>query len=296
MNSILIFTYPLGITIVLALVIGLGIFFTRKYKLGWRLYWIGGVLFILSQVLHIPFNFLLDSLFSNNVIPTPPENYQLLFSALLLGLSAGLFEELVRYAGLRWWAKDARSWAKGLLFGSGWWGMEAIIFYVVILSLNYAILFALRTQDLSAMIPPEQLAPLQEGMDLFWGVTWYDSMLGALERILVLPIQISLTILVLQVFIRGQSRWLWIAIAWHTLLDAVAVVGVRQWGPYATEGILAVFTLLSIGIIFALRGEEPDPEVEEQAITPINNNNPGQVELQPIEENPENIDQTRFTE
>jgi hypothetical protein len=121
-------------------------------------------------------------------------------------------------------------------------------------------------------------------------------MLGALERILVLPIQISLTILVLQVFIRGQSRWLWIAVAWHTLLNAVAVISVRQWGPNATEGILAIFTLLSIGITFALRGEEPDTEVEEQEIAPDDKNDPGQVELPPIEENPDNIDQTRFTE
>jgi uncharacterized membrane protein YhfC len=296
MNSILIFTYPLGITIVLALVIGLGIFFTRKYNLGWRLYWIGGVLFIVSQVLHIPFNFLLDSLFRNNVIPTPPENYQVLFSALLLGLSAGLFEELVRYAGLRWWAKDARNWPKGLLFGSGWGGMEAIILYVILLSLNYAVFLALRTQDLSTLIPPEQLAPLQEGMNLFWGVTWYESMLGALERILVLPIQISLTILVLQVFRRGQSRWLWISIAWHTLLNASLLITLRQWGIYATYSILTIFTLLSIGIIFALRGEEPDTEVEGQEIAPDDKNDPGQVVLTPIEESSDNIDQTRFTE
>jgi uncharacterized membrane protein YhfC len=296
MNSILLFTYPLGIIIVLALVIGLGIFFTRKYNLGWRLYWIGAGLFILSQVLHIPFNFLLDALFRDNVIPTPPENYQLLFSAVLLGLSAGLFEELIRYAGLRWWAVDARSWAKGLLFGSGWGGIEAILFYVIILSLNYVILLALRSQDLLALIPPEQLAPLQAGMNLFWGVTWYESMLGALERILVLPIQISLTILVLQVFLRGQSRWLWIAIAWHTLLDAVAVISVRQWGIYPFYGILAIFTLLSIGIIFTLRGEEPLAEDEVQEIDPDNKHDIGPVELPPIEENPDNIAQTRFTE
>jgi uncharacterized membrane protein YhfC len=290
------FTYPLGITIVLALVIGLGIFITRKYNLGWRLYWIGAVLFIISQVLHIPFNFLLDALFRNKIMPMPPENYQLLFSAILLGLSAGLFEELIRYAGLRWWAKDARTWAKGLLFGSGWGGMEAIIFYVILLSLNYVVFLALRTQDLSAMIPPEQLAPLQQGLNLFWGVTWYDSMLGALERILVLPIQISLTIVVLQVFLRGQSRWLWLAVAWHALLNAVAVISVRQLGPYATESILAIFTLLSIGIVFALRGEEPMAEDEDREIVPDDKIDLEQLELPPIEEDPDNIDQTRFTE
>ena len=294
MNSILYFTYPLGIIVVLILVIGLGVFLTRKFNLGWRLYWIGAALFILAQILHIPFNFLLTYLFRNNILPVPPENYQLLFNAVLLGLSAGLFEELIRYAGLRWWAKDARSWAKGLLFGSGWGGIEAIIFYVVVLSLNYIIFAALRSQDLSNQLSPEQMAPLQQGMNLFWSVSWYDSLLGAVERIFVLPIQISLTILVLQVFTRGQSRWLWIAIAWHTLLDAVVIISISNWGVYVTEGFVGLFALISLGIIFALRQPEPPDGTQVEDLE--NQTDAPQVDLPPIEENLENIEGTRYSD
>lgn len=294
MNSILYFTYPLGIITVLVLVIGLGVFLTRKYNLDWRLYWIGAALYIISQILHIPFNILVDRLFRDGVLPIPSENYQLLFSAVFLGLSAGLFEELVRYAGLRWWAKDARSWAKGLLFGSGWGGIEAIILYVVVLSLNYIIFMALRTQDLSSQLTPEQLAPLQAGMNVFWSVSWYDSLLGAVERIFTLPIQISLTILVLQVFNRRQSRWLWIAIAWHALLDAVVVISISRWGIYVTEALVAIFGLVSIGIIFALREDEPveespEPVMEDQGFIT-------QADLPTIEENLDNIEGTRYTD
>ena len=294
MNSILIFTYPFGIFLVLALVIGLGVFLTRKFKLGWRLYWIGGALFIIAQILHIPFNFFLQQLFVRGFLPLPPDEYQLIFSAILVGLSAGLFEEITRYVGLRWWAKDARSWSKGLLFGAGWGGMEAFIFFVVVMLLNYVIFMALRTGDLSALLRPEQLAPLQAGLNVFWGVSWYDSLLGALERFLVLPIQMALTIMVLQVFLRGQSRWLWLAIAWHTLVNAVAVISVRQWGAYATEGILAIFTLLSIGIIFVLRSEEPEEEPHD--IIPEGDAEPEPINLPPIEENQDTIDGTRYSD
>lgn len=93
MNNILIFTYPFGILFVLALVIGLGVYLTRKFNLGWRLFWIGGALFIISQFLHIPFNIALDRLFDRGLLPLPPEQYQSIFSAILLGLSAGLFED-----------------------------------------------------------------------------------------------------------------------------------------------------------------------------------------------------------
>jgi len=294
MNSILIFTYPFGILAVLALVIGLGVFLTRKYNLGWRLYWIGGALFIVSQILHIPFNIFLDRMFDRGLLPLPPEQYQLLFSAVVLGLSAGLFEEIVRYAGLRWWAKDARTWSKGLLFGAGWGGMEAIIFFVVVLLLNYVVFMALRTVDLAAMLPTEQAQQLQQGLDLFWGVSWYDSLLGALERTLVLPVQIALTIMVLQVFLRGQSRWLWFAVAWHALLDAVAVISVRQWGAYATEGILAIFTLLSIGIIFLLKSDEPKEEPGD--LISMGEGEPSPVNLPPIEEDEAAIEGTRYSD
>ena len=294
MNSILFFTYPFGILIVLSLVIGLGVYLTRKYNFGWRLYWIGAALFIIAQVLHIPFNLLVDRLIKNGVLPSPSAEYQLLFSALFLGLSAAFFEELTRYAGLRWWAKEARTWARGLLFGSGWGGMEAIVFFAIPLLLNYVIFLAFRTQDLSGLLPPEQLAPLQEGLNLFWGVAWYDSLLGALERLLVIPIQIAFTVLVMQVFIRRQSRWLWFAIIWHALLDAIAVIGVSSWGVYVTEGLILIFSLVSIGIIFALRGEEPEQEVLQ---FDVGDSDPSEsAELPPIEETEENINQTRFTD
>ena len=80
MNTILIFTYPLAILLVLVLIIGLGVYLTRKFKLGWRLFWIGGALFILSQVLHIPFNIAIDRLFDRGILPLPPEEFQLIFS------------------------------------------------------------------------------------------------------------------------------------------------------------------------------------------------------------------------
>jgi uncharacterized membrane protein YhfC len=294
MNSVLIFTYPLGIIAVLVLVIGLGVFLTRKYNLGWRLYWIGAGLFIISQILHVPFNFLVDRLFRTGVLATPPEEYQLLFNAVFLGLSAGLFEELVRYAGLRWWAKNARTWAKGLLLGSGWGAIEAIIFYVLVLSLNYIVFLALRTQDLSSQLSPAQYTQLQEGMNLFWSVSWYDSLLGAVERIFVLPVQIALTILVLQIFTRRQSRWLWFAIAWHALLDAVTVISISKLSVYATEGLVGIFSIISIGIIFALR--QPEPSDSSQVEDLEEHIDPPQVELSPVEVTPDKIEDTRYSD
>lgn len=290
MNFALYFTFPLSVIIIFSLAIGLGVFLSRKYKLGWRLYFIGAALFVVAQILHIPFNLILNQLFRTGVLPLPPEQYQLLFSAVIAGLSAALFEEFIRYAGLRWWAKEARRWSQGLLFGSGWGGIEAMFVGIIIL-LNFLIFAALRTQDLTGLLPPEQLAPLQEASTAYWSISWYDSMLGALERVLVIPIQIALTIMVLQVFIRGQSRWLWLAIGWHWLLDLVAVYGVNTWGPYVVEALIALITIGSIGIVYALRQEEPPESASPEELT-----DPPQVEQQPIEVTSDNIEKTRYTD
>lgn len=290
MNFALYFTFPLSVIIIFSLAIGLGVFLSRKYKLGWRLYFIGAALFVVAQILHIPFNLILNQLFRTGVLPLPPEQYQLLFSAVIVGLSAALFEEFIRYAGLRWWAKEARRWSQGLLFGSGWGGIEAMFVGIIIL-LNFLIFAALRTQDLTGLLPPEQLAPLQEASTAYWSISWYDSMLGALERVLVIPIQIALTIMVLQVFIRGQSRWLWLAIGWHWLLDLVAVYGVNTWGPYVVEALIALITIGSIGIVYALRQEEPPEPASPEELT-----DPPQVEQQPIEVTSDNIEKTRYTD
>jgi hypothetical protein len=55
--DILFFTYTINGLLMIVLGIGLGIFLTLKFNLGWRLWWIGAMTFILSQIGHIPFNY-----------------------------------------------------------------------------------------------------------------------------------------------------------------------------------------------------------------------------------------------
>ena len=56
MDNILLFSYPLNGLLMITLPIALGIYLTRRFQLGWRLWWIGGATFVISQVGHLPFN------------------------------------------------------------------------------------------------------------------------------------------------------------------------------------------------------------------------------------------------
>jgi uncharacterized membrane protein YhfC len=230
---------------------------------GLRIWLIGAATFILSQVGHIPFNQGLTLLFQRGILPAPPPEWRLPFNALILGLSAGLWEELARYSAFRWWAKDARTWRKGVLMGAGHGGAEAIILGALVLY-TYAQLLALRGQDLTSLLgnrmTAAQIQALQTQVNAYWSAPWTATMLGAVERAFTIPVQIALSAIVLQAFIRGQFRWVWLAIGWHALMDAGSIIASNKIGIYWTEAVIGLVALISLAILFALR--QPDSEVE----------------------------------
>ena len=262
MNTILYLTHPLNAILILFLVVGLGMWVTRHFKLGWRLFWIGSATFVLSQIGHIPFNIYVLNPFLNKIaLPALQVTWRTPLVALSAGLSAGIFEEFARYAVYRWWAKDARSVPRGILFGAGHGGIEAIIIAVLVL-LTFIQMLALQGRDLSAFVPPQQLAAVEQAFNAYWSATWYDSLLGALERAFALPVQVALSVLVLQAFVRGQARWLVAAIGWHALVDGLAYYGLQIWGPYAAEGIVGFLAVLSIATVWILYKQEPETPPE----------------------------------
>jgi uncharacterized membrane protein YhfC len=287
-------SHALNGLLMIGMPVALGIYLNRKFRLGWRLWFIGAAGFIISQALHIPFNSLATRLFIKNFDASLPAAGQLLFNAIFLGLSAGLFEEITRYLVMRFWVKNARSWGNGVVLGAGHGGAEAIILGGLGL---YAFiqLVALRNADLSKVIPAAQLAQVQAQLSAYWSMTWYTSLLGALERFFTIPIQICLAVMVMQVFTRKRLYWLGLAILWHAIIDAVAVYasGVfasYSWSAYVLEGIVGLFWLISLGILFALRRPEPT-EPPQPPLEPVA---PAPFRPSEVKETPENLEDSRF--
>ncbi len=281
--EILYFTYPLSATLIFIMAIGLGAYLTHKFKLSWLLYLIGAATFVFSQIGHIPFN--------NLVVPRlGVSDWPLVFQVLFYGLSAGLWEEWFRYAAYRWVAKDARTWPKGLLMGAGHGGVEALIIGGIIL-ITYLNMVILRsTPDLSTLVPADQLAAVQEGVEAYWSTPWYISMLGFVERAFSIPAHLTFSILVLQAFLRGQVRWVWFSVALHTLLNAVVLYVNATWGAVPAEIVLGLLTIFNLYIIFKLRSPEP----EEGIPAPAETVSVSSVPEVRIDETPEDLDRTRY--
>ncbi len=133
-NPILYVTYPLAGLLILFIAIKPGQVLIRKYKVAWVVFAIGAVTFIMSQLVHIPLLGWLTRMFQEGRLPTPPEEWHLVFNAVVLGLAAGLSEETMRYLVYRYWIKDVRNWSQALVFGAGHGGIEAIwVGFIVIL-------------------------------------------------------------------------------------------------------------------------------------------------------------------
>jgi uncharacterized membrane protein YhfC len=114
------------------------------------------------------------------------------------------------------------------------------------------------------------------------------AMLGALERLFTIPCQIAMAVMVMQVFTRRNIGWLFAAIGYHALLDGVAVIGQKYISSVSLEGVIGIFAVLSVTIIFLLRQPEPVvvvPPVTPAFVVPV---------PEPVLETAENLEDTRY--
>ncbi|HIQ00839.1 MAG TPA: YhfC family intramembrane metalloprotease, partial [Anaerolineales bacterium] len=102
-------TLGLEILIMLALPVTLWLLVRRRPGVTWGLIGAGVLTFIASQVVHLPLNWALGLLGGGRGVALWPAGW----IALVAGLSAGVCEELARYLVLRFWRREARSWAQG---------------------------------------------------------------------------------------------------------------------------------------------------------------------------------------
>ena len=284
-----IFVRILNPVLMLVMPLVLGVYLARRLNVEWRVFGIGVITFIGSQLLHIPFNlWILTPFLEKMGWGGVQSGVSLIFAAVLLGLSAGVFEETARYMVLKTWLKDRRDWCSALMFGAGHGGIEAILVGILALAALIQIMM-LRGADLGSVVPIDQVDLASAQIEAFWALPWYAVLLGALERASAIALHLGATVLVLQAFRRKQLRWLFAAIAWHAALDAVAVYGIQTWGMYITEALIVLMAVISL--VFVFRFREPC----EQRFDTIDAPQQDQVGSLPPVVLDERLDESRYT-
>lgn len=221
------------------------VYFSRKFKLSWKLVLAGGLTFIASQVLHIPLVTALGSFMQQNT---------LIVNAVLLGLLAGVFEETARYILFKGILKNARTWKEGVLVGLGHGGTEALLLGILA-AVAFVSMLTYRSMDLSTVpsIPAEQVELAKQQVAAYWSTPTYLALMGFIERIFAMMLHVGLSVMVLYAVANKKPLWFWLALLWHALVDAVAVYAVQNISILAVEGLVAVFALISVWIVFRLR-------------------------------------------
>ena len=223
----------------------LWIYFTRRFALSWKLVLAGGLTFTASQILHVPLVVGISSFLQNS---------SLLVNAVVLGLLAGIFEETARLILFKYILKNAKSWKEGVLVGLGHGGTEALILGILA-AVGFITMVGYRSIDLSTIpsIPAEQLELARQQVEAYWSNPWYIALMGVVERIFAICLHLSFSVMVLYAVVYRKPIWFWLALLWHTFVDAVAVYVVQQVSILAVEGIVGIFALISLWIVISLK-------------------------------------------
>jgi hypothetical protein len=97
-----------------------------------------------------------------------------------------------------------------------------------------------------------------------------------------------MAVMVMETFTRKHIRWLFMAIGYHAIIDASAVVNIKYLGAYWTEAAVGGFAILSVVLILLLRKPEPEPVLLTAAPMVVYN------QPRPPDETSENLDKTRY--
>lgn len=118
--------------------------------------------------------------------------------SIFLGLTAGIFEEVGRYIGFKYFLKNNKKYNDGLSFGFGHWGVEAFI----IVGINAVVLlFSPNLIELS-------------------NISTINAFLMGLERLFVLSVHVGFSTIVLYGIRLNKISYLFVAIILHGILDA----------------------------------------------------------------------------
>ncbi len=240
----------ISLLVIIGFPLGLAVYFYKKEKISLKAILVGALVFIVFQLLtRIP----ILSMLNNQEWYRDLSAASLLFSAFLVGgFSAGLFEEMGRFLGFRYFLRDKLSWQNGVAFGIGHGGIEALVL-VGLTYVNNIVLSIMINQGLFDSIIAPQLGAETAAFvkSQLTGLPPVTFLLGGLERLLTMIIHIALSLLVLYAVIHKKIAFLFYAILLHTMLNALAVIIAQEFGLWYAQ--LFILAMAFMAVIYIIR-------------------------------------------
>jgi uncharacterized membrane protein YhfC len=214
----------------------------------------GALVFFVSQcVLRLPWQIPLGVWLNPRIKESAALGYAWIAAS---ALTAGLFEEVGRWAGYRWLVKRERTFRVGVMFGLGHGGIEAMLLVGISLAVSL-VLYVLLASGHAPTLPADAQEKLVKAMTALRAT---DLAASVAERVMAMTLHVALSLLVLQCFARRSKGWLAAAIAFHFAVDFTSVSGavlLKSHGPWAAEMAVLPGFLAAVAVIARARRWPP---------------------------------------
>jgi|GEM_PF-915262 uncharacterized membrane protein YhfC len=219
----------ISITVTLIIVIGLpiagGFWLNKKLGTPWQMITYGVLGYFIVQVL---VSLLYSGLVS--LIPnwsTPGDNQTYLLSQILVNVFLGaLFGVVIRWLGMRYFKLESVESAYAV--GVGYGGTESIMLVgLPLLTTFFTMLTNLNIDPQTTSLDPAVVEQLNE----LWGLEFYVPLATAVERVAAFIMHITVTILILQVFLKKNLLWLGAAFLLEFFINGL-IVGLAEAGVH----------------------------------------------------------------
>lgn len=241
----------MGINLVLTIFLPfvLMIYFYKKEKINFSAVFTGALVFLVFQVLsRIP---ILNNLAAKQWFQEFSENTFLF--VLFLAVTAGLFEEIGRFIAFKFPMRKTLSWGNGIAYGIGHGGFEAI-YLVGIASINnltysFMINAGKLEEAFGEVLSPQDIAYVKSQLI---ETPSYMFLVGGIERVFTLFIQIALSLVVLYGVMNRKYIFLLYAILLHTLINFSALL--QEISIWVAEGYIMILAVVSV--VFIIKSKE----------------------------------------
>lgn len=208
----------LGFSVICSLIIPIAMFiyciFSKQKVL--KSFVVGVLVFFISQmVIRVPIiSYVLPNQIWYMKLSTNPYLY-----GAFLGLTAGIFEEVGRYIGFKYFLKKNHRYIDGISFGLGHWGVEALL----IVGVN-AVVFLGGSIAIKNGVDYNSSEMLSVIFAQSSSLTTTNAFLMGVERLLTMSIHVSFSMIVLYGVKSKKIKYLIYAILLHGLVDAGVVI------------------------------------------------------------------------
>ena len=240
----IVIVFALLVTMVLP--IAAGFWLKKRLGVSWRVMMYGALGYFLVQALITLIFSGFVTLVENGTLIMSVRVYALAQLILSIFLSA-LLGVLVRWLGMKYLKEELDTLETIYGLGLGYGGIESLILVgFPLLTTFITMLSNIHIDPATTALDPEVVAQLEQ----LWQIQPYIPLAGAVERVSLFIMHITVTILTLQVFKRKKPIWLAAAVGDELLVNGIIIVFTEVGLGYGWLSLISI--LLAAGNIYLL--------------------------------------------